>query len=494
MDFNYGLLSGTPVAALIDGGSLTASGTTTINVFGYGLTVGQFPLVSYAGAPLANLSHFALAALPYGVTASLSNNVANMSIDLVVTAVSITTWIPLTATDLLGTSSFATAGNWQDGNPPTAGNGYLTENFALRSPADTNTYSFGGSALSVDTSGRFIMKGIGGQIMTVSNLIMNGGLVDYANAGDSFTETLAGNIILQGGMTSFMGALSAGGSETLFENAPISGAGSLQLGGSTVNGGQDTGAVVFGATNTYTGPTTVATGTLLVNGVNGSSAITVAANATLGGSGSIGGGVVNVQSGGTLAPGTPTKGALVNAIGTHTSSAATSVSGGVLMKINRAAAPASDVFAAPAVTVNSGATLYGVANIGSTNLAAGDGYLSRFSAPPLAARSARLTLPTLSPLPTLYWTNNLAVNGSIAVASTVTVNPNSTNIIATVNAGILTLSWPQDHTGWTLQAQTNSIAVGLSANWVNVPGSATTNSVSIPVDTNNGTVFYRLKL
>jgi hypothetical protein len=98
------------------------------------------------------------------------------------------------------------------------------------------------------------------------------------------------------------------------------------------------------------------------------------------------------------------------------------------------------------------------------------------------------------PAQNLFWTNNLAVNGSIAVVAAVTVNPNPTNIIATVNAGALTLSWPQDHTGWTLQVQTNSSAVGLGTNWVNVPGSAATNAVVVPVNANNAAVFYRLKL
>ena len=44
----------------------------------------------------------------YDYSAWDSNNAANTSIDLVVTAVGITSWIPLTATDLLGTSQHFT--------------------------------------------------------------------------------------------------------------------------------------------------------------------------------------------------------------------------------------------------------------------------------------------------------------------------------------------------------------------------------------------------
>jgi hypothetical protein len=76
----------------------------------------------------------------------------------------------------------------------------------------------------------------------------------------------------------------------------------------------------------------------------------------------------------------------------------------------------------------------------------------------------------------------------------VTVNPNSTNIIASVSGGKLTLSWPQDHTGWTLQTQTNAVGKGLGTNWVDVPASSGTNVVIVPINTTDGSVFYRLTL
>jgi hypothetical protein len=58
--------------------------------------------------------------------------------------------------------------------------------------------------------------------------------------------------------------------------------------------------------------------------------------------------------------------------------------------------------------------------------------------------------------------------------------------------GGLTLSWPADHVGWRLQVQTNSPATGLGTNWFEVPGSTATNSLALPVDSGNGSVFYRL--
>jgi hypothetical protein len=75
----------------------------------------------------------------------------------------------------------------------------------------------------------------------------------------------------------------------------------------------------------------------------------------------------------------------------------------------------------------------------------------------------------------------------------VTVNPNPTNIVFSVAGNELTLTWPTDHIGWQLQAQTNTLSVGIGTNWVNVSGTSTTNQVVIPVNPNDGSVFYRLK-
>ena len=56
----------------------------------------------------------------------------------------------------------------------------------------------------------------------------------------------------------------------------------------------------------------------------------------------------------------------------------------------------------------------------------------------------------------------------------------------------LQINWPEDHTGWRLQVQTNSSAAGLGTNWVTVSSSEATNQITFPVDPNNGSVFFRL--
>jgi len=67
-----------------------------------------------------------------------------------------------------------------------------------------------------------------------------------------------------------------------------------------------------------------------------------------------------------------------------------------------------------------------------------------------------------------------------------------TNIVAQVSSDQLQLSWPQDHLGWHLQIQTNSLNAGLGTNWVNVPNSTTTNQIFIPINPTNGSVFIRM--
>jgi hypothetical protein len=70
---------------------------------------------------------------------------------------------------------------------------------------------------------------------------------------------------------------------------------------------------------------------------------------------------------------------------------------------------------------------------------------------------------------------------------------NPTNLTAVLSNGILGISWPTDHIGWTLQVQNNSSYVGISTNWVSITGSITTNQMSFPVGQTNQTVFFRLK-
>jgi hypothetical protein len=72
------------------------------------------------------------------------------------------------------------------------------------------------------------------------------------------------------------------------------------------------------------------------------------------------------------------------------------------------------------------------------------------------------------------------------------VNTTPTNLTFQLTGNTLALSWPADHIGWRLLAQTNTVGVGIGTNWFAVPGSALTNWVAMPIDPANGSVFYRL--
>jgi hypothetical protein len=112
-------------------------------------------------------------------------------------------------------------------------------------------------------------------------------------------------------------------------------------------------------------------------------------------------------------------------------------------------------------------------------------------------------------LPALIYTNTGLANGTMyyfVVSATNSIVESSNSISASaqpvssispqVNFGIsggqMQLIWPQDHTGWSLQVQTNSVGAGLGTNWVTVATSTSTNQISVPINTGNGSVFFRL--
>lgn len=234
---------------------------------------------------------------------------------------------------------------------------------------------------------------------------------------------------------------------------------------------QAAGRLTLTGIHSYTGPTTVRAGTLLVNGIIGNSTVTVS-NGTLGGLGLIRGPVI-IRSGGTLAPGV--------SIGALIISNSLNLAGNTVMELN-AAAGTNDIIRG-LTTVTYGGTL-SLSNLAGTISAANTFKL--FSATTYLGAFAALT--PVNPGPGLAWnTNTLARDGTLRVVST-TPAP----IASSVAAGVLTLSWPVDHIGWRLQAQTNSLAVGLTSNWITVPNSFATNQISFTIDPTVGCAFYRL--
>ncbi len=95
--------------------------------------------------------------------------------------------------------------------------------------------------------------------------------------------------------------------------------------------------------------------------------------------------------------------------------------------------------------------------------------------------------------PYFYVVSAVGAGGESSNSPPVTAAPlpsnQPTNILTQANGNSLQLSWPQDHLGWRLQVQTNSLMDG---NWVTVPDSTNATSAIINLDPANGSVYFRL--
>ncbi len=110
-----------------------------------------------------------------------------------------------------------------------------------------------------------------------------------------------------------------------------------------------------------------------------------------------------------------------------------------------------------------------------------------------SANSTPTTVPASYTVTATYLGDATYIGSSASLTVGSNVNTAPTNVVASVSGNQITLTWPADHTGWTLQAQTNSTSVGLTATWYDVAGSATTNRMVIGINPTKPAVFYRLK-
>lgn len=168
-------------------------------------------------------------------------------------------------------------------------------------------------------------------------------------------------------------------------------------------------------------------------------------------------------------------------IGTLTISNSLTLSGSTVMELNAATRTNDLVRGVSTVTYGGTLTLSNLAGVISASNA-----FKLFSAN--TYRGAFTAFTPASPGQGLAWnTNSLTVDGTLRVVST-TPAP----ITTAVSTNALTVSWPAAHTGWRLQVQTNSLSVGLSTNWMTIPTSIATNQMTFIINHTVGCVFYRL--
>ncbi len=149
---------------------------------------------------------------------------------------------------------------------------------------------------------------------------------------------------------------------------------------------------------------------------------------------------------------------------------------------------ASSELVSPSIIISNTATLVVTnAGLGLTNGVT----FTLFSHP--VSGFASVTLPLTDPTGTTnyLWANNLSVNGSITLTNggLIAITPRPT-IGFSHSGNTLSLSWGTS--GFTLQMQTNAPNVGISTNWVNVPGSTSITSTNITISPTNPSTFYRL--
>lgn len=249
--------------------------------------------------------------------------------------------------------------------------------------------------------------------------------------------------------------------------------GAITGSGSFVNFGS--GSLTLGNTNlAYTGSTTVSNGTLIVTGevvpgtttVGGADLDLEGGTLILGASGTVETNIVanNLYIGAGTIVFTLNKSVAASntviAVTNFASSSAGSINitGGTLKLVN----------AGPALHVGDKFTLFPVYYPGQIT---GAGSLTLVT-PGFAVNSA-----------------NLGVDGSVTVTSVVA----APTIAATVSGSSLNLSWPSNWIGTVhLQSQTNTLAIGLSTNWVTIPGTDLGNTYSVTINPTNPAVFYRL--
>jgi len=336
----------------------------------------------------------------------------------------------------------------------------------------SGTLNLNGGTLRIITTGSGIAGGTGSSALNLNGITLQAG----TNSA-SFITNISSTVINSGGVT-----FDTSGFNITIPQA-LSGNGGLTK--------IDTGKLTLTIVDTYTGNTMISAGTLALSGFgsiansgfisisNGATldasgrsdqTLTMSSGSTLKGSGTVLGNL-NAQAGSIINPG--------DTIGTLNIQGNVALAGTMLMELNCTNGGQTNDQLAASGTIAVGGVLT-VTNLGPP-LQVGDTF-QLFNQP--VSGFSSFTLPALNA--GLGWSNTLVMNGSIQVISTASMAP--FNIEAQVNGNLLTLTWPMDHTGWTLESNTNL----LGTNWTDIDGSSTTNQIAILVNQNDASLFFRM--
>jgi autotransporter-associated beta strand protein len=509
--------SNTTISGVISGtGGLTKNGTGTVtlaNVCSYsGLTAVNAGSVIFSGAGTSSLAGgFKVAGGLLQITAGTVNvpvaansgnpsltNGGNMTVSggaLNISSGANQAWFPI------GDTSGQTSTLTISGGSIYVTNAYGTE--VARQGSGTLTITSGGFTNADISNTGFIIGdqstaqtgtvNLNGGVLAVNKIVSNNGTNSFNFDGGTLKPTgvntstfwvnsskLAARVKENGGTINNNGV-------AIIIAQPLLHGGSNATDGGLIFAGNAKTTLTGG--NTYTGDSVVTAGTLALtnSGALASSSIVISNGATFDVSGvgfTLGAGQT-IKGGGTVRGATTINGTVSpgSSIGVLTFNTPPILNGTAVMEINRTNAVNAD-----RLVVN-GAFNYGgkltVTNIGPAPQS-GDSF-TLFTATSYTGSFGTTNLPTLAP--GLGWQFNASGNILTVVQ---TVATNSPPISFAASTGILTLSWPADHMGWRLQVQTNTITTGLGSNWFDVAGSSQTNSVLIPIDTDNDSVFYRL--
>ncbi len=349
-------------------------------------------------------------------------------------------------------------------------------------------HTYGGLILNAGAVGFRKSTGLG-----IGEVLVNGGQIYNSVAGQ--TRLPVNSVVLNGNLTlgnsNVAGGITFSGSWTITNasrtltvdtNGNTGNAGLITISGAI---GEDVagrgltkagaGILLLGGANTYSGPTIINGGSLVVDGSTASGAVTINSSGRLNGIGTVGG-AVTVNSGGTLSPGDP------SSIGTLTVTGNLTLQAGSTSQIQvDGTTPAND-----SVTLGGNVTYGGTLNILTSGSFTLGQQFTLFSGTG-ATNASNFASIAGSPGTGLAFN---FTNGVLSVVSGPVGPPGPQYLTNSFSGGVLTLTWPSGQ-GWRLVGQTNALSSGLNNAWFDVPGGID-GSISITINPANPTVFYRL--